>query len=362
MTILKTAPYYSSEEQLLEAFKDIACNLGITSNLSITHPFYTTSELDAKVRCRFEQLPEELKNKYLGLRLRSFLYGAYYNGSIKKVEESTHNSTNAALNLENNINKGADIKFYRQLHASNSGIGYFDAGWLVTSQEQDGSLAVMKDGLTLYIDPIKHLAITEQNAVEGAIVSVRMPKNLIQSGYYIAVSDAGPSCHEVVEIYLNVSPEAAVHLMQGLTQNLNKNIVPFTLKALYNPSEYECHTPLILSFSRECYGAIWKILQSIYTSYAAYFRPEVPLFTKVLGPGVALAEEPEEKFFEQEDFGQNRCQIVANALMEVRQEGDETVEKRMNAILNHLSFHEISLEHPYLNPTSEDIYLPLDIS
>jgi hypothetical protein len=31
-----------------------------------------------------------------------------------------------------------------------------------------------------------------------------------------------------------------------------------------------------------------------------------------------------------------------------------------NAILNHLSFHEISLEHPYLNPAAEDIYIPLE--
>jgi hypothetical protein len=74
-----------------------------------------------------------------------------------------------------------------------------------------------------------------------------------------------------------------------------------------------------------------------------------------------LAEEPEEKFFTQEDFGQNRCQVIANALMDARQAGDETVEKRMNAILHHLSLHEISLEHPYLNPTAEDIYVPLEI-
>jgi hypothetical protein len=33
----------------------------------------------------------------------------------------------------------------------------------------------------------------------------------------------------------------------------------------------------------------------------------------------------------------------------------------MDAILRHLTFHKISLEHPYLNPTSEDIYIPLEI-
>jgi HopA1 effector protein family len=362
MNTLKTTPYYSSKDQLLKALKDIASNLEIKPDLSIAHPAYTTFELDVKIRFRFAQLPEELKNKYLGLRLRSFLHETYYKGSIKPARESAHNLTNEALNLENNIYKGADAKFYKQLQASNSGIGYFDAGWLLKDKEQDGSLAVMKDGLTLYIDPVRHLSLAEQSSVKGNIVSVRMPKNLIQSGYYIAVSDIGPSRHEIVEICFNISPEGAVHLMQELTQRLNRGIIPFTLKALHNPAEYKCHDPIILRFSRDRYEAIWKILQPIYRRYAAYFQPETPLFTKVLAPGLALAEEPEQKFFDQENFGQNRCQVIANALMDARQEGDETAEKRMNAILNHLSLHEISLDHPYLNPSSEDVYVPLKIS
>jgi HopA1 effector protein family len=361
MHVLKDTFHPYSQERLLEALKDIARNLEIRPDFCIAHPSYTTFELDAKVRCRFEQLPEELKNKYLGLRLKSFLYGTYYNGSIEIAQEPDHNLTNSALNLENNIHKGADIKFYQQLHTSNSGIGYFDSGWLLKGQEQDGSLVVIKDGLTLHINREKHLSPAEQSAVKGNIVSVRMPKNLIQSGYYIAISDIGPVRHKIIEIYLNVSPEGAVHLMRELTQSLNEAIIPFALKALYNPSEYECHDPLILSFSRDRYEAIWKILQPVYTSYAAYFQPETPLFTKVLAPGLALAEEPEQKFFDQEDFGQNRCQVIANALMDARQEGNETAEKRMHAILNHFSLHEISLKHPYLNPTSEDIYVPLEI-
>jgi hypothetical protein len=47
--------------------------------------------------------------------------------------------------------------------------------------------------------------------------------------------------------------------------------------------------------------------------------------------------------------------------MDARQRGQETTKKRMNAILHHLSLHEILLEHPYLNPTSEDVYVPLEI-
>ncbi len=358
MNVLKNTAHNFSQEQLIVALEDIVCNLEIRPDFCIYHPSYRMFELDAEVRFRFEQLPEELNHKYLGLRLRSFLYGAYYSGSIKTAQEPA-DDTKSALNLENNMHMGADIKFYGQLHHSNSGIGYFDAGWLVKTEEDDGSLAVIKDGLTLHLDRTKHLSVNEQSAVKGNLVSIRMPKNLIQPGYYLAVSNLGSSSDEA-EIHFNVSPEGAVYLMQELTKSLNEAVIPFTLKALYNPSEYECYNPLILKFSRDSYQVIWEILQPIYTGFSAYFRHATPLFTKILAPGLALAEEPKQKISDHEDFGQNRCQIIANGLMEARQEGDETPEKRMNAILNHLALHRISLEHPYLNAGAEDIYIPLE--
>jgi hypothetical protein len=305
-------------------------------------------------------LPDELGDKCLSLRLGSFLYGVYYSGAIKTAQEAHNNPNNSALSLENNMHMGADIQFYGQLHNSNSGTGYFDAGWLVKIEEHDGSLAVAKDGLTLHLDRTKHLSAAEQNAEKGDVVSIQMPKNLIQPGYYVAVSNLGAGRSEV-EIYFNVSPEGAVCLMQVLTKSLNEAMIPFTLKTLYNPSEYECYNPLILKFSRDSYTAIWKILHSIYENFSRYFREETPLFAKVLAPGLALAEEPQQKFSVQEDFGKNRCQVITHGLMEARQEGDEAPEKRMDAILRHLTFHKISLEHPYLNPTSEDIYIPLEI-
>jgi len=45
----------------------------------------------------------------------------------------------------------------------------------------------------------------------------------------------------------------------------------------------------------------------------------VPLFTKLLAPGLALAEEPNQKFTAQESFGMNRCQIITNGFLEAWQ-------------------------------------------
>jgi hypothetical protein len=358
---LEDAPLNSAKRELLETLKDIVNKVRIGSDFCINHPDYELFELPIEVKARFQQVPQELRDKYLGRRLMNFLHGIYYNGSMQSTLIDSH-SGNSAPNLENNTHMGVDIRLYTQLHANNTGVGYFDPGWHLIKQEVDGSLAVMKDGLMLHLNREQHLLAEEQMAVEGDVVSVRMPKNLIQHGFYVAVSNVGPSIDGTAEIYFNINSEGAFYLMENLTDELNRVAIPFTLKALYNPSEYECCDPLTLRFSRDNYTSIREILQSVYIDGSLYFQPETPLFTKRLAPGLALAEEPEDTRSGAENFGQNRCLVIADGLLEARQQGDETAEGRMKAILYHLSLHKISLERPYLNPHSEDIYNPLELT
>jgi hypothetical protein len=100
-------------------------------------------------------------------------------------------------------------------------------------------------------------------------------------------------------------------------------------------------------------------LQTVYQEHQAYFQPDIPLFTKFLAPGVGLAEEPDQKSAAQESFGLNRCQIVANALLEAWRNGKMGIEERLRVIEQHFAQHFIDIHHPYLNPNSEDIYSPI---
>ena len=59
-----------------------------------------------------------------------------------------------SLPVENNTIKGINRDFYQLLEANNHGIGYFDPGWLIIREEEDGSLAVQKNDLTFYISAI----------------------------------------------------------------------------------------------------------------------------------------------------------------------------------------------------------------
>lgn len=354
----------AAPDRVLDSLQDIANKVQIQSNFCISHPDYKSLELPVELVSRFQQIPLDIQSKYLNLQLRSFLYSVYYNGSMQAALSPDANSDNSALyqNLENNTFLGVDLNFYDRLHKSNSGEGYFDPGWSVLWQESDGCLVVSKGGLTLHIERDRHLQLVEQSATVGDSVAIRMPRNLVQNGFYMAVSNVGPDTHpQTVRIYFNLSPEGAVAVMGGLTRQLNEIRIPFTFKVLYNPSDYGRYDSGVLYFEKSNYEAVRQVLQTIYTQEQSHFQMKVPLFTNWLAPGLSLAEEPDCKFATQESFGMNRCQIVANGLLEARLQGDESPESRMASIRQHFSQLGINWQRSYLNANSEDIYTPLEL-
>ena len=357
-------------KQVLDSLQDIATKVQIHSNFGVSHPDYKPLELPAEAVVRFQRLPLELQQQYRSVQLQSFLYGIYYNGSLRKALAPEADSTGLAphQNLENNTYMGVDLEFYDRLHESNCGEGYFESGWSVVKQEEDGSLAVKKGGLTLHIDRERHLPLDQQSVNVGDTVTIRKPRNLVQNGFYMAVGNQGSDGRgksegnsAIARVYFNLSPEGALAVMNDLTRQLNEIAIPFSFKALYNPSEYERYDSAVLYFDKTNYEAVRQVLQIIYTENQTHFQMEVPLFTKLLAPGLALAEEPDHKFATKESFGTHRCQIVARGLLDAWQNGDDSPEGRIASILQNFSLLGIDLKRTYLNAKSEDIYTPLEL-
>ncbi|MDZ8109382.1 MAG: T3SS effector HopA1 family protein [Nostoc sp. DedQUE12a] len=376
--LLEINPNQSTEadRRLWDALEDIVNNVEIESDFCIRHPNYKPLDLPEEVIVRFKKMSQDVQNRYSNLQLRSFLYGIYYNGSLQTTLALDGDSSYLQLHqdLENNSFLGVDLAFYDRLHNSNTGEGYFDANWSVVKQVNDDTLMVTKGGLNLYIKRDYHLQPAEQSAVVGDLVAIRLPKNRVQNGFYLAVGNAGPQTignpnhqPQTVRIYFNLTPEGAVAVMGSLTQQLNEINIPFTFKALYNPADYGRYDSAVLYFEKSYYEAVRPILQSVYTekrclrrALPTHFNPEVPLFTKLLKPGLSLAEEPNQRFAAQESFGINRCQIIANGLLQARQQGNNSPKERMKAILENFSLLGIELHRSYLNANSEDIYTPLN--
>lgn len=357
-----------TNRRLLDTFQDIANNVELDSELRVHHPNYKSLELPPEIVERLQKMPSEIQQKHLNLQLRSFLYGIYYNGWAQTTLAPEVEESSQQLDLENNTVQGIDPEFYEQLHQSNYGKGRFDPGWLILKEESDGTLAVTKGGLRLHIEPDKHLPPAQQNVDVGDSAAIWTPKNRVQNGFYMAVSNVRGQSDEfsndfpgTVRIYCHLSPEGAMQLMSGLTRQLNNYSIPFSFKVVYNPAEYKRYDSGVLYFDQTNYELVRGILQTIYIENQSCFKSEVPLFTKELAPGLGLAEEPNNKFEIQESFGMNRCQIVANGLLKARSQGDNSPENRIKAILEEFSIQGISLQYPYLNAESEDMYTPLEL-
>jgi HopA1 effector protein family len=353
--------------------EDIATNLEIKDGFTIAHPRYRSLELPPELRAKIETLSPDLQHKYLAWQLQSFLYGVYYNGSWQSILASSDANIDGAniakADWENNSFLGMDAQFYDRLNTANHGVGFYDPDWQIMSQEDDGILKINKNELSLYIDQNSYLQPTEINATVGSHVSVKMPHNLIQNGFYVAVSNRGsfdrslaPADSQIVRFYFNITADGAVALMEALTVELNQANVPFNFKVLYNPTDYNRYDPGVLYIQRSYYQIVHLILERIYPQQQAYFRSAIPLFTKQIAPGLAIAEEPDRKFGEAESFGLNRCQIVANALIQANNQDDPTPANKLAAIVQNFDKMGINLEYPFLNSDAVDIYSVLKLT
>jgi hypothetical protein len=324
---------------LLETLEEIASNITIHSDFKITHPNYQPLELTAVEVNSLQQLPREIQNKYLNLQLRTFIHSIYFDGSLKSIITDKVNDNPETLALENNTVRGINNSYYTALESNNCGVGFYEPGWVMTGKEGDDLLIVQKNDLTLHVEQHRNLQHSE--------VAVLMPKDRLELGYF------------------NFTPETAPTIMKALTQQLNAMDIPFSFKVAYDLDECLHHYDSgILHIEKSDYLKVVPILQQMYSDVESIHERlmsrklcltdshrEIPLFTKYLAPGLGLAEVPET-----ESFGMNRCRIMANALLDAYHDENNTLPTRISYIKQHFTKTNISLQKPYLNPNSPDIY------
>jgi hypothetical protein len=349
---LSLDPTYTSN-----ILNDIATCVQIQSAFQMQHPRYQPLDLPEAVINRYFQLPQNLQRRYQCQKLRDYLYDIYFSHEQDLATSATEIDQTEAP-LQNDSIRGINRTFYEQIQDANQGKGYFDPGWQIITASQTHRMA-QKQGLKVQIKPDYHLSVSDRAAQIGEVVAIRLPKHRLEGGFYVAVGNAGlvPEQASSLEIYFNVNATGALALMRYFTQALNNRYIAFTLKLLYDPTEYGRYDAATLTIERDRYLDILPLLKTIHPKIQSELSPDIPLFTKPLAPGLGLAEVPEA---EPTDFGLHRCQLVAQGLLAAWESGNDTPERRLNAIHQQFAQNQIDLQFPYLNPGSSDIYLPLD--
>ena len=357
----------------------------IQSDRTFAHPPYAPVDPTPLLRDHVDDIPASLRRSLWLRQLRDYLYDIYVSGESsqqqEQVSEQSQNSGHARDNrvrsitlpghkpLTNNARRGLDADLYDALHRHNHGNGYFDPGWRVTCVLKSGWGRVVKEGLTLSIHPMHHLRPSKRFRV-GQSVSIRLPNHQIESGFYVAIGDAGTSSEEraAVEFCLNLTAEGAIQCMDVLTNRLNALSFPFSLKVLIDADGSSRRDGVVLHTEHRHYPKLFPILQDFYVDLLRQDKqrsegdrllspdPSLPLFMKAIAPGIGVAEEPDT---EPHDFGLHRCEILAEALISAWEAGENGPEARMHHIEKAFAQYDLNLNRPYLNPGSKDIYRPL---
>jgi hypothetical protein len=244
------------------------------------------------------------------------------------------------------------------LSAANRGRGTWEPHWRVGEADEDGQVAATKDGLTFWVDP-GGLRPRDGKIAPGEWCRVRVAKELrgLMPGFYMAIGDPDEDDRRdddepMLRLYWHLTPAVAVTYMAKATTHLNAAGVPFRTKVVNDPAAYQRADAGVLYFGRRHYGRIRGAIHRVYESVRGGLRPDVPLFTKRLAPGLGLAEDPRNGM----SFGQHRCHLVAQALWRAFEHGATSLEARAEALAS--SYREAGLDplRPYLEPQAPDVY------
>ncbi len=276
--------------------------------------------------------------------------------------------------VANNQTQGLDRDFTRNLHQSNSGKGYWEAGWQVQTIDPDGAIVVVQDDLQLEINADRHLLPAQQGCRVGDWVNVRMPRNRIEEDYYVAIGNAGIPIGAMVELFFHLNVAGAMPFLGSLTRDLNMSEIPFRCALSYRPESYPRRDISVLQIARADYPIVRSWLADYYPQFQAHLQPEVPLFNQPIAPGIGLIEgaaDPTQRY--------QRYRCLAEAILALYLTVDgapldiiasdiipsdiiqpDMIQSDITPLIEHLAGNlttaGFNLEHLYRNPGSDHDY------
>jgi len=273
---------------------------------------------------------------------------------IYQKPAETHKNSEDTEHYKNSRSGGVKSNFFQRLHQHNQGQGYADPGWEIMAFDPDGSIQVHKDGLTLWVTPQKHLFESPCDKTVGEWIAIRLPKNILDPGVYVAVGNAGPirprlSPEAVIQIHFNFEWFHAPQILAHWTSALNEAMIPFCFAVGHEMEHYERADPGLLLLHQKHRAYLLETLRRFLVDHASLLRDEVPVWTKIIAPGVGYAEVPDNPEI-QHSFHLHRCQLMAEGLLTAWEQGTDAIA----SMAQRFQEYGIDLDKPFLNPGATD--------
>jgi HopA1 effector protein family len=273
----------------------------------------------------------------------------YQNGFCQRVEDAGKQHFPAGDQADD---------FSAELLSANKAKARWSNGWTIASIDNVGRILAQRNGALRLFWPgeylVEDLAGNLPQVSALARVHVAVESLTAQPGFYFAFGESLDNRRDrldIVRFYWSVSAAAAVRLVEALTQKLNRFCIPYRFKCLTKPSQYWRLDPAVLYVERRYFRITAELSSEIYIRLQRDMRTASPLFTKVLAPGLGLAEDPPNMT----SFGLHRSGLLAKALFE-GQDSNATRAQLSSIIERQFEREGLSLMRPYLNAGSIDDY------
>jgi hypothetical protein len=262
--------------------------------------------------------------------------------------------THSILSPEPDDVAADDGEFVSLLAAANQSRAGWEEGWTIDQPLANGRILARKHGAVRTFVAGEYVSSRGPGCgpeAEGPVMIFRVSESrTLQTSYYYSFGEAVCPFEEttgMLRFYWNIAATDAPQLMKLATASLNRFQIPFHMKFPAKRSSYGRRDAVVLYVHRWYYRITALVLEPVYANVANCLRPDTPLFTKELAPGLGFAEDPGGS------FGEHRCRILAQCLLQCR---TRTVREKLQAV--HQAFRErgLSLAHSWLNPGSSDDY------
>lgn len=243
------------------------------------------------------------------------------------------------------------------LSAANRADERWEHDWTVWQPDPGGGLWATRD-LSVVLAHPGHWTMPHGGAPSpGAALSVFLAKELPRSqpGFYIALGETPFDRFtegRMLRVYFNIEERGAAELVSAVTETLNAFLVPFRFKILNRRGSFVRADGSVLYCGRRYFALLARLLPRIVDRVRDALRVPVPLFTKPLYPGVGAADDPGSG----DSFGLSRSRLLTHAIWNAWTRGDQSVDGRLAELASLFGAAGLTLEKPYLNAGSADLY------
>ncbi|HEY7389096.1 MAG TPA: T3SS effector HopA1 family protein [Bryobacteraceae bacterium] len=252
-----------------------------------------------------------------------------------------------------------DPAIRQRLSAANAARDGWDYGWQVYQLGANGQVFILKGERQRSAVPGEFIVTGAPGFApqvgHGVTLRIVRESDAVQPDFFFMFSETPTDVWDdfyLVRFYFHSTADGAPSVVRYLTSGLNRYQIPYRMKALSDSTLYTRRDAIVLYVARRYHAIPESLVREMPEDVAAALKPSVPLFTKMMRPGVGLAEDPRTG----ESFGMHRCRLVAEGLINAWARGQHMEADRMSALDAQFASAGLSLDRPWLNPASVDIF------